>query len=308
MELRKIGSLEVSVVGLGCNNFGGKNDEASTAAVVSAALDAGINFFDTADIYGGTKSETFLGSALKGNGRREEAILGTKFGMRLGDDNPGGGSPAWVRQACDDSLRRLQVDVIDLYQYHKPDPEVPLAETLGAMQELVVAGKVREIGCSNMTAAELREADEAVNGGGARFVTVQNYFNLLHREDEAEVLPTAASLGIGYLPYFPLQSGLLSGKYRRGEAAPEGTRLSTWGKRGAAMLDDESFDIVDRLTGWAEAHGHTILELAFAWLAAKEPVVSVIAGATSPAQVASNAAAGAWKLSPEELAEVDGRL
>jgi aryl-alcohol dehydrogenase-like predicted oxidoreductase len=306
MELRKIGSLEVSVVGLGCNNFGMRIDAAASDAVVRASLEQGINFFDTADVYGGLQSEVFLGQALAG--RRDEAIIGTKFGSPLGDGKPGGASPAWVREACEDSLRRLEVDVIDLYQLHRPDPETPIGDTLAALQELVEAGKVREIGASNFSAEQLREAEAAVAGGAARFVSLQNHYNLLNRDDEAEVLPASEALGVAYIPFFPLASGLLSGKYRRGEAPPEGTRLASMGKRMAATLNDENFDVVERATAWAEAHGHTILELAFAWLAAKPAVASVIAGATSPEQVAANAAAGAWRLTEAEVAEVDALL
>lgn len=303
MQMRKLGSLEVSVVGIGCNNFGVRLDQEGTTAVVEAALANGVNFFDTADVYGGTRSEAFLGKALQG--RRDEAVVATKFGMAIDDDRPGGGSPEWARRACEDSLRRLGVDVIDYFQLHRPDPSVPVAETLGALGELVEAGKVREVGCSNFSAGQLEEAEAAAPAAGARYVGVQNHYNLLDRGDEADVLPTCERLGIGYIPFFPLASGLLSGKYRRGEAPPEGSRLARWGERGERMLSDENFGVVERVTAWAEERGHTVLELAIAWLAAKPAVVSVIAGATSPAQVAANAAAGGWELTSAEVAEVD---
>jgi aryl-alcohol dehydrogenase-like predicted oxidoreductase len=209
-----------------------------------------------------------------------------------------------VRTAVERSLTRLGTDRIDLYQLHRPDPDTPIADTLGALDELVRQGKVREIGCSNFSAAQLREA-EAAAAGGARFVTVQNAWNLLQREDEADAVPEAERLGIGYLPYYPLASGMLSGKYTRGEPPPPGTRLVHFGERGGAMLSDRNFDIVEAATEWAAERGHSVLELAIAWLAAKPVVASVIAGATRPEQVRANATAGAWVLTPDEVAEVD---
>jgi aryl-alcohol dehydrogenase-like predicted oxidoreductase len=209
-----------------------------------------------------------------------------------------------VHRAVDASLKRLGTDRIDLYQLHRPDPNTPIADTLGALQEVVAAGKVREIGCSNFSAAQLREADAAA-GDGPRFVSVQNHFNLLNRSDESEVLPLCRQLELAYLPYFPLASGLLTGKYHRGEKPPEGTRLHNWGDRAAGMLTDETFDKVDALTAWASGQGHALLDLAFAWLLAKSPVTSVIAGATAVEQVRANVAAGEWELSPEQVAEVD---
>lgn len=303
METRRIGSLEVSVVGLGCNNFGGRLDAEATASVVDAALDAGINFLDTADIYGGTRSEEYLGRALRG--RRGEVVLATKFGMKV-DEQRQGARPEYVRQALDDSLRRLQTDHVDLYQLHAPDASVPIADTLGALDDAVKAGKVREIGCSNFSPAQLDEAEVAVRPGGARFVSVQNEYSLLHRNPEQGVLEACRRLGIGFIPYFPLASGLLTGKYRRGRPFPEGTRLGE--RRYSALLADENLAVIEGLITFAEARGRTILELAFSWLLSRPAVVSVIAGATKPEQARSNAHAAGWRLSDEELAEVDRLL
>jgi aryl-alcohol dehydrogenase-like predicted oxidoreductase len=222
METRKIGSLEASTVGIGCNNFGWRLGEAATAEVVGASLEAGISFFDTADSYGNTNSEEYLGRAL--GSRRDEVVIATKFGSRI-DEERQGARPEYVRQAAEDSLRRLGTDRIDLYQLHKPDPEVPISETLGALDDLVRAGKVREIGCSNFSADQLREAEDAVSGGSARFVSVQNEYSIMHREPEHEVIPECERLDLALIPYFPLASGLLTGKYRKGQPLPEGTRL-----------------------------------------------------------------------------------
>jgi aryl-alcohol dehydrogenase-like predicted oxidoreductase len=300
MDTRRIGSLEVSVVGLGCNNFGRRLDSGATSAVVDAALDAGINFFDTADVYGGTKSEEFLGRAL--SRRRDEVVLATKFGAQL-DEQRKGAKPEYVGQAVEDSLRRLRTDRIDLYQLHRPDPEVPIEDTLGALDELVRAGKVREIGCSNFSAEQLREAERATRDGGARFVSVQNEYSVLHREPERDVLPECERLGIAFIPYFPLVSGLLTGKYRQGQPAPEGSRLQSG--RGDSLLTDRNLAIVEELIEFSESRGHTILELAFSWLLTRPAVVSVIAGATSSEQARSNAAAAGWQLTDEELTEID---
>ena len=301
MERRRIGSLTVSAVGLGCNNFGWRLDEAASAAVIHAALDAGINFFDTADIYGKTQSEQFVGRAL--GPRRDQVVVATKFGMPV-DEKRRGARPEYVRQAIEDSLRRLGTDRIDLYQIHQPDPTVPIADTLGALDGLVKAGKVREIGCSNFSADQLREAEAAVRPGAARFVSVQNEYSLLHREPEREVIPTCEKLGIAFTPYFPLASGLLTGKYRRGQAPPQGTRLAPGG-RFQDTLNENNLAIVESLIAFAESRGHTLLELAMSWLAMQPTVASVIAGATSPQQVRANAAAAGWRLSQAELAELD---
>jgi aryl-alcohol dehydrogenase-like predicted oxidoreductase len=300
METRRIGSLEVTVVGLGCNNFGGRLDADATASVVDAALDAGINFFDTADIYGRTKSEEYLGRALRR--RRGEVVLATKFGMMV-DEKRHGARPEYVRQALDDSLRRLGTDYIDLYQLHRPDDTVPIADTLGALDDAVQAGKVREIGCSNFSVDELREAEAAVRPGGARFVSLQNEYSLFHREAEEGVLAECERLDVAFIPYFPLASGLLTGKYRRGRPAPEGTRLTEG--RYSSELSDPKLAKVEALIDFAEARGHTLLELAFCWLLAHGPVASVIAGATRPEQVKANAAAAGWRLTADEMAEVD---
>jgi aryl-alcohol dehydrogenase-like predicted oxidoreductase len=300
METRRIGSLDVSVVGLGCNNFGRRLDAQATRGVVDAALDAGINFFDTADIYGTGQSEEYLGEALKG--RRSQVLLATKFGMKM-DEARQGARPEYLRQAAEDSLRRLQTDYIDLYQLHTPDFTVPIEETLGAMDELVQAGKVREIGCSNFDARLLREAEAAVKPGGARFVSVQNDYSMIHRDPEKGVLQECQRLGTAFIPFFPLASGLLTGKYRRGQPAPQGTRLTE--ERFASLRSEENLELVERLVAFAESRGHTILELAFAWLLSRPAVASVIAGATKPEQAHANAASAAWRLSDDEVAEVD---
>lgn len=302
MQKRTIGSLQVSVAGLGCNNFGGRIDADATEAVVHAALAAGVDFFDTADIYGNGRSEEYLGRALKG--RRREAVIATKFG-HPSSEGGGGARPEYVRRAVEDSLRRLGTDVIDLYQLHKPDPDVPIADTLGALDELVRAGKVREIGCSNFSVEQLREADAAAREGAARFASVQNEYSLFEREPQRGVLAECERQGIAFLPYFPLASGLLTGKYRAGRPVPEGTRLSGGG-RYADLLSEENLETVEALIRFAEAAGHTLLELAFFWLLSRPVVASVIAGATRPEQVEANAAAAGWRLSEEELAEVEG--
>jgi aryl-alcohol dehydrogenase-like predicted oxidoreductase len=296
VEKRQIRSLQVSVVGLGCNNFGWRIDAAATAAVVNAALDAEINFFDTADVYGGGQSEEFLGRAL--GKRRAEVLIATKFGMKL-DEERQGAKPEYVRRAAEDSLRRLGTDHIDLYQLHQPDPTVPLAETIGAMEELVHAGKVREIGCSNFTAELLREA-------GGRFASVQNQYSLLHREPEKDVLPECIRQGIAFLPYFPLANGLLTGKYRLGQPPPPGSRGDAG--FGPKVFTKRNLEVVESLIEFAESRGHTLLELAFSWLASRPAVASIIAGATSPEQVKANASAVNWKLTPQDLAEIDRRL
>jgi aryl-alcohol dehydrogenase-like predicted oxidoreductase len=307
MRSRPIGSLSASVIGLGCNNFGKRiTDESRAHAIVQAALDAGVTFFDTADIYGGTVSEQFLGRAL--GTRRDEVLVATKFGMRV-DDERRGARPEYVRRAAEDSLRRLGTDRIDLYQLHEPDPETPIADTLGALDELVRAGTVREIGCSNFSAEQLREADAAAAPGAARFVSVQNEYSLLEREPEAEVLPESERLGLAFIPYFPLASGVLTGKYRAGEPPPDGTRLATYpADRVGDLLRAENLARVDRLSAWAEARGHTVRELAFAWLLAHGEVASVIAGASSPGQVRANVAASAWELGGDDVAAVEAVL
>jgi len=298
MEHRRIGSLEVSVIGLGCNNFGWRLDAGATAAVVHSALDAGIDFFDTAELYGEGLSEEYLGRAL--HGRRQSVVIATKFGYKTAPSHRRG-QPDNVRRAADASLRRLGTDYIDLFQLHSPDPSVPLADTLGALDEVVQQGKVREVGCSNFSATQLEEAAHAVKPGAARFVSVQNEYSLMHREPEADVLQECERLGMAFIPYYPLSSGLLTGKYRRGRPLPKGTRLAD----GSGLLSDENLAVVEELIQFAESKGHTLLELAIGWLLAHPAVASVIAGATKPEQARGNASAIAWRLSADERAAVD---
>jgi len=297
MELGLDG-LGVSRVGLGCNNFGGRIDGEATRAVVLAALDAGVTFFDTADTYGGQGgSEQLLGEILEG--RRGEVVLATKFGKEMGDGATSRGSAAYVRRALDATLERLRTDHVDLYYQHEPDPSIPVAETLGTLDELVRAGKVRAVGCSNFSAEQLAEADRAARENGTvRFVALQNHYNLLERGDDADVLPLARELGVAYVPYFPLASGLLTGKVRRGERGPDGSRLA------GREFDDASFDRLEALECFAAGHGRTLLELAISALASTPGIASVIAGATKPAQVRANAAAAGWQLTLGELEEL----
>ena len=295
MEKRRIGSLEVSLVGLGCNNFGWRIDAAGTAAVIDAAIESGINFLDTADVYGGGQSEEYMGRALKG--RRTKVLIASKFGMKMGEGKEGG-KPAYIRQAVEDSLRRLDTDHIDLYQIHKPDPSTPIADTLGALDDLIKAGKVREIGCSNFSAAQLCEAK--------RFASVQNDYSLVHREPEAEVLPECRRLGIAFLPYFPLANGLLTGKYRKGQPFPKSSRAEDG--FGPKVFTDEKLTLADALRQFAESRGHTLLELAMSWLASKPEIASVIAGAKTPVQVKANASSVNWRLSGADLAALNGTL
>ncbi len=306
MQLRRLGNsgLKVSVIGLGCNNFGMRIDQAQTRMVVDAALDAGINFFDTADIYGGSKSEVFLGEALKG--RRDKAVLATKFANPMGEGAyQRGGARRYIVKAVEDSLKRLNTDHIDLYQMHVPDADTPIEETLRALDDLVRAGKVLYIGNSNFTGWQIADADWTSRTQGLeRFVSAQNNFSLLERGVEREVLPACERFGLGLLPYFPLASGFLTGKYHRGEPPRQGTRLAAWGKRGEAALNDRNFDRLEALDRWAEQRGRRILDLAFAWLLGHGAVSSVIAGATSPEQVQANARCAEWILTPEEVSEV----
>jgi len=304
VETRQIGSLQVSAVGLGCNNFGGRIGAGATDAVVGAALDAGITFFDTADIYGNSRSEELLGKAIAS--RRDEVIIATKFGMpRPGYD--GGASPEYVRHSIDRSLQRLGTDHIDLYQLHAPDPHTPIGETLAALDDLVREGKVREIGCSNFSAPQLIEADDAARAvGGARFVSLQNQYSMLFREPEAAVLFECAERDIAFLPFFPLANGLLSGKYEAGKPPPEGTRIAGMpAEQASRLLSEESLGRVDELDRLAKSAGHSVLDLAFAWLLRRPEVASVIAGATKPDQVRANVVAARWRLDDEILAGVD---
>ncbi len=300
MQHTRLGPLQVSRVGLGCNNFGGRLDIDRTRLVVDAALDAGLNFFDSADVYGNKGgSERQLGELLRG--RRDRVVLATKFGHDMGEGLQGGGA-GYVPRALEASLARLQTDHVDLLYYHRPDGHTPISETVGAMAELVAAGKVLAIGISNVNVGELEQAAATAN-----IAAVQNEYSLLARDAERELLPRCRELGVGFVPYFPLASGLLTGKYRRGQAAP-GTRLAH-----EAGIDDgarvtrgvsASFDRVDQLAGFATDHGHSLLELAIAGLASQPCVASVIAGATTPEQVRANAAAADWELSPDDLADL----
>ena len=306
MQLRKLGAsgLKVSIIGLGCNNFGMRIDQAQTRMVVDAALDCGVNFFDTADIYGGSKSEVFLGEALKG--RRDKAVLATKFANPMGEGAYlRGGARRYIVKAVEDSLKRLHTDHIDLYQMHVPDADTPIDETLRALDDLVRSGKVLYIGNSNFSGWQIADADwTARTGGLERFVSAQNNFSLLERGVEREVLPACERFGLGLLPFFPLASGFLTGKYQRGEPPRQGTRLAAWGARGAAALSDRNFDRLEALEAWAEQRGRRILDLAFAWLLGHPAVSSVIAGATTPEQVQANARCAEWILTPEEVVEV----
>jgi aryl-alcohol dehydrogenase-like predicted oxidoreductase len=290
MRLHELGKsgLRVSRVGLGCNNFGRRLDLERTRAVVEAVLAEGLTFFDTADVYGNGDSERYLGAIL--DGRRDQVVLATKFGMGEG----GRGTRDYVRRSIAGSLERLATDYVDLYYYHRPDGVTPIAETIAALEELVDEGTVRAIGVSNFSAEQL---DEAVQAGPV--AALQNRYNLLERTAEEDVLPRCRELGVAFIPYFPLASGLLTGKYRRGEAPPPGSRLE--GRRDA--LSDEAFDGVERLDGFARARSRSLLELAIAGLASQSAVASVIAGATTPEQVRENAAAADWELSKEELAD-----
>jgi aryl-alcohol dehydrogenase-like predicted oxidoreductase len=300
MQTRKVGSLQVSVVGLGCNNFGWRIDAEASAKVIDTAIESGVTFFDTADRYGKGQSEDFLGRAL--GKRRDQIILATKFGMEM-EKGQQGASPKYVLEAVDASLRRLRTDRIDLYQLHQPDSKTPITDTLGALDELVRAGKVREIGCSNFSVAQIREATDA-SQGRAQFVSVQNEFSLFHREPETNgVLPECERRRLAFLPYFPLASGLLTGKYREGKKLPEGSRAADgWGPK---VFTEQNLAIVELLIEFAESKGHTILELAFSWLLSHKPVASVIAGASKPEQVRANAKAADWQPAADDLAQID---
>ncbi|MEU8007311.1 aldo/keto reductase [Catellatospora sp. NPDC049111] len=312
MRYRALGKsgLVVSAVGLGCNNFGWRLDLDGTRAVVDAAIDAGITFFDTADIYGRATaigaSESMLGEVLKG--RRDQVVLATKFGHQGADMGYGPaagakGGRAYIRRAVEESLRRLNTDHIDLYQLHTPDPVTPLAETLAALHELVVEGKVRYIGSSQFAGWQIADAARLAEIMGVTpFVSAQNHWSMLERGSEIEVVPAARHFGLGVLPFFPLANGLLTGKVRRGQGAPSDSRLA---KDQAAFITDERLDTVEALAGWAEANGHELGKVAIGWLAAQPGCGSVIAGATSPAQVAANAAAADWEPTAAELAELD---
>ncbi|MEV4344957.1 aldo/keto reductase [Actinoplanes sp. NPDC049596] len=313
MSYRRLGpsGLVVSVVGIGCNNFGRKLDADGTREVVDAAIDAGITLFDTADIYGTPHgaSEECLGAALKG--RRDEVVVATKFGMNMeglnGNDFGARGSRRYIVRAVEASLRRLETDYIDLYQMHEPDPATPIDETLAALDDLVRSGKVRYLGHSNFAGYQIADADWTARAAGhTPFISAQNRYSLLQREVETEVVPACEHFGLGLLPFFPLDSGLLSGKYKRGETPAAGTRLSL--DRYQRFLDAADWDKIEALTAFGAERGHSLLDVAIAGLAARPAVTSVIAGATSAEQVQANAAAGAWEFSAEDVAALDQLL
>jgi aryl-alcohol dehydrogenase-like predicted oxidoreductase len=292
---------DVSVVGLGCNNFGGRVDLEGTRAVVDAALDAGVTLFDTADVYGNKGgSESLLGEVLAG--RRDRVVLATKFGHDMGYGIEPRGTREYVRRAIDESLRRLRTDYVDLYQYHRPDGVTPFAETFGALDELVREGKVRHVGHSNLAAEQVEEVDSLARAHGwSRPVSAQNRYSLLHRDPEEDLLPVCERLGLGVLPYFPLASGLLTGKYKRNEARPQGTRLTDRDE----VFTDETFDRLEALEEFARERSVSLLEVAVGGLLAEPAVASVIAGATKPDQVRANAAAGDWQPSDDDLAALN---
>lgn len=308
MHIRNLGGsgLRVSVVGLGCNNFGVRSDAEASRKIIHKALDLGITLFDTADMYadrGG--SETILGDVL--GARRKDIVLATKFGMAMSDDGTKqGASRRYIMTAVEDSLRRLRTDYIDLYQQHRFDPLTPIEESLRALDDLVTQGKVRYIGNSNFPAWRLAEAEFTARAGNlTRFVSCQNEYNILSRGIEQELLPAAESYGLGLLPYYPLAGGLLTGKYQRGAAAPADSRFGKVPSLKERYATPRNEDIVERLATFAKARGHTLTELAFSWLAGRPQVASVIAGASSPEQVAQNVEAAAWTLTAEEFAEID---
>jgi aryl-alcohol dehydrogenase-like predicted oxidoreductase len=309
MDFRRLGNsgLVVSVVGLGTNNFGIKLDLEQSRAVVHAALDEGITLFDTADSYGA--SEERLGEILQG--RRDDVVLATKFGSDVrrrglsnGEDWGARGSRRYITRAVESSLRRLRTDWIDLYQMHRPDPATPIEETLSALDDLVHQGKVRYIGSSNFTGWQVADAEWTSRTRGLeRFVSAQNQYSWLSREIETDLVPALEQYGIGLLPYFPLANGLLTGKYRRGEAPAAGTRIKDWGRE--ALLTDETFDVVEALESFAKSRGVGLLDVAIGGLAAQPAVASVIAGATTPEQIARNVAAGNWQPTPDDIAQLD---
>jgi aryl-alcohol dehydrogenase-like predicted oxidoreductase len=314
MTYRRLGDsgLVVSVVGIGCNNFGRKVDLDGTRAVVDAALDTGINFFDTADIYGDPhgRSEELLGAALRG--RREDVVVATKFGMDMaganGQDHGARGARRYIARAVEASLRRLGTDYIDLYQMHEPDPGTPIEETLSALDDLVRAGKVRYLGNSNFSGWQIADASWTARAGGLTpFISAQNHYSLVHRSVEAEVVPACEHFGLGLLPYFPLANGLLTGKYKRGEVPPAGSRLSGGG-RYAERLAAAPWDTIEAIEKYAAVRGLSMLQVAIGGLAAQPAVTSVIAGATTPEQVRANAASITWHPSDDDLAELKAIL
>ncbi len=308
MEYRTLGKsgLQVSVAGLGCNNFGMRIDTEQTRVVVHRALDEGISLFDTADIYGGRgKSEEMLGKAL-GN-RRKDVVIASKFGMAMGDGPYlKGGSRRYIMAAVEDSLKRLGTDYLDLYQIHAPDPDTPQEETLSALDSLVRSGKVRYIGSSNFAGWQVAEAAcIAREHDFAPYISAQNQYNLLDRRIERELIPACRHFGVGILPYFPLASGFLTGKYKRGQEPPKDTRLAMMGARASQMLSNENFALLDKLQEFARSRGHSIVELATSWLLAQPEVSSVISGATKPEQVSENVTACGWNMTADEAGEIN---
>ena len=304
MEYRKLGNsgLEVSAIGLGTNNFGRRVDAAGTARVLDQALDDGVTFIDTANNYGGGQSEDYIGKAIEG--KRTQYILATKAGMKAGDGpNETGASRHHLFTEVEKSLKRLRTEYVDLYQVHQPDPTTPIEETLHALDQLVSQGKVRYVGCSNYASWEVCEAVWTSRTKHlVSYSTVQPRYSMLDRDVETELVPFCKTYGIGILPYFPLANGFLTGKYRRGEPAPDGTRLA---ERDRGMFTDANFDILEGLERFATERDHTVLDLAFAWLLTNPAVTSVIAGATKPEQVTANAKTVGWKLSEAEIEEID---
>ena len=316
MKYRRLGlsDLQVSEIGLGTNNFGitpGPTNYGSqmtpqaAAEVIDAALDAGVNLIDTANIYSAGDSERYIGLALRG--KRQQAVIATKFGGWWLGGPPGvGGSREHIVSAVEGSLKRLRTDYIDLYQIHGPDPRTPIEETLAALDDLVGQGKVRYVGHSNFAAWQIVEAEWTVrHTGGVRFISSQSEYSMLERELEKDVIPVCGKYGLGILPFFPLAHGFLTGRYRRGETAPEGSRLGINLKAGERRLTESNFDMLERLSAWVGERGHTLVELAFAWLLARPEVSSVIAGASRPEQIRQNATTVEWRLTSEDMSDLD---
>ena len=308
MDYRRLGhsGVWVSAVGIGCNNFGAKCDEAATRAVVHACLDAGITLFDTADMYGTRGgSETLLGRIL--GHHRKDIVLASKFGLPMGEGPYlNGAGRHYIMRAVEDSLRRLRTDHLDLYQVHRPDPATPIEETLRALDDLVRHGKVRYVGCSNFAGWQLAEAEWASRAGGTvRFISAQNEYSLVDRRIEGELVPAANAYGVGILPYFPLANGLLTGKYQRNHTMPDGARMTERPIRAEEVLTDRNWTIAEKVADYAAARGHSLLEAAIGWLASQDHVRSVIAGATTAEQVAQNAAAADWRMTAEEIADIN---
>lgn len=305
MEHRPLGQLQVSVVGLGCNNFGARLDEDGTRQVIDSAIENGITYLDTAESYGDGMSEELLGRVLEG--RRDQVVLATKWG-HTGSLAEGerGGDPAQIRARLERSLTRLRTDRVDHYQLHRPDPVTPVEETLGCLAELRDEGKILEIGCTAFSAEQLRaSAAGAERAGVPAYASVQNHYSVLTRDPETDgVFDACRELGVAFVPYFPLESGLLTGKYRLGQQRPDGSRLANWGERAGNFIDDDKLAVVERLIDWCAARDHDLLDLAISWHTSHPLVASVIAGATSPAQIEANVAAAGWHLGDADRAEI----